>query len=154
MSKRLLFLIVPTAAAFVLLLGVIAVDFVRVRTGAMPGEAPGLAAYLSTAGGRLEATREASQKVAAIGVTPPAPEEAKQAQAAPEKKAQPADTETQTVSVEVAQAGAGSSWFGLRQPQGGPAGGCHLQLFDGRDRREALCVGCPEMMLSRLHYLL
>lgn len=51
--------------------------------------------------------------MAAIGVTPPAPEEAKQAQAAPEKKAQPADTETQTVSVEVAQAGAGSSWFGF-----------------------------------------
>lgn len=72
MPKRLLILIVPTAAAFLLLLGVITVDFIRARTGAMPGEAPGLGTYLATAGGRIEPSPGNTLKVAAIGVTPPA----------------------------------------------------------------------------------
>ena len=116
MPKRLLILIIPTAAAFLALVGFIAVDFVRTKTGAVPGEAMDFATYVATAGGRDTPLAADAQKVDAIGVTP-------------KSKAKATDTtvtanagdleDTQAAAVEVTKAATSSSWFGF----GGRSGG-------------------------------
>lgn len=114
MPKGLLILIVPIAGAFFLLVGFIAIDFVRVRAGALPGEAPGLATYLSTAGGRTEPEARA-ERVAAIGVTPgaepPAERGVPEAVAAAETPA----NGSPAVEIDVAKAGASSSGFSFNR---------------------------------------